>query len=178
MQTSSHQSPAARIGAVFLQDPTIHVNALVDTGATQSLINHRFLKENDFMNKYPRYDVPPKPIVIGDGSSIEVKEAIKFTVELEGHMYEINALIFEAEKDKLDLVIGAKSLLKLQANVKFSTLAMELPITSLQVTSQESQRIPAGEHREVVYTIRDPPPKFSPGIAIIKGFTLQPDRLL
>ena len=45
LQTSSHQiTPAARIGAVFLQDPTVHVNALVDTGATQSLINRRFLK--------------------------------------------------------------------------------------------------------------------------------------
>ncbi len=102
---------------VFNHDFPIKV--LLDSGATQTLINERWMNEFDKVHKLPRYRIPSRYVRIGNGQKHHITHAAKVTIVFEGKPVEIIALIMPGMDDPLDLVIGSKSLFELEASLNY-----------------------------------------------------------
>ena len=156
----------------------VSANTLIDSGATKSIISAGFLKKHPETNSYPRYQVPARKLIVGSGKHIMINECIKITGSIEGHNFEIIAIIIPIYNDKvLDVIIGAKSLFEIQANIDYKTLKLTFPATTIGIRLKTPMTIPAHTEIDVEYRIDKIPPNFSEGKVIAKMNTDRKDGL-
>ena len=94
------------------------VNILWDTGATQCLISRKMAEQ--MSSSFTRFPVPYRKVTLRDSKQISIAEAVKLTVQVQGHYLELVCYMFPATMVE-DLVIGVKALVELEARYTVST---------------------------------------------------------
>ncbi len=94
------------------------VNILWDTGATQCLFSGKTAQQMG--NSFTRFPVLYRKVTLRDSKQISILEAVKVTVQVQGHYLELVCYVFPATMVE-DLVIGVKSFEELEAKYTVST---------------------------------------------------------
>ncbi len=69
---------------------------------------------------FTRFPIPYRKVTLGDSKQISIAEAVKLTVQVQGHFLELICYVFPATMVE-DLVIGVKVLAELEAKYTVST---------------------------------------------------------
>ncbi len=90
---------------------------LIDTGASKLICNRRWVKEVSKKRALTMYLVHKVHIRVADSTYHQIQEAVRLTVIIQGHVFEVFTLVMENMDPELDLILGTKSLLELEVTV-------------------------------------------------------------
>ena len=152
------------------------VRTLFDTGATKSMFNKKFYKENGLAQTYPTISIPTVRVKVGNDQTIIVKEVIKIPINLEGHMIEFIAFLLPFSAD-LDFVFGAKSMTELEANLDLQNLNFDFLMRSIDLKMVKEVTIPPGKTSIVTLEMVTKPRDLHDGMAIVKLHSGNENRL-
>ena len=108
-----------------------------------SLISERFFEQNESKNKFEILTMPPQKIHLGDGTEYSLTQATRTNIIINHHNIEMTMWIIPMAKN-LDIVLGSKSMLELEAKINLAT-------------------------NELLFTSRSVPIKMAKGMCIAKG---------
>ena len=160
----------------LLNETKIPVVVLNDSGATKPLIRRKFVEQNEFMDKYPRYKIKKQSIITANGNLMYVTECLKFLISLGGHVIELVAYIADMADD-LDLIIGSKAYMEMEADLELSKQRVSFVKRSLPIYCKKKVTIKPGETKTVTMTCPNIPKDFLMGPAIVKMNTGREDKL-
>ncbi len=113
-------------GALYeLQGKSGRMQILIDTGASKSICNRRWVKEVSKKRKLTMYPVHKVHIRVTDSTYHQIQEAVRLTVIIQGHVFEVFTLVMENMDPELDLILGSKSLFELEATVNCERQRMQ-----------------------------------------------------
>ncbi len=98
---------------------------LIDTGASKSICNRRWVKEVSKKRKLTMYLVHKVHIRVADSTYHQIQEVVQLTVIIQGHVFEVFALVLENMDPELDLILGSKSLFELEVTVNCERQRMQ-----------------------------------------------------
>ncbi len=107
------------------------VIALVDSGATKTLISMSTITNSSYLSSIARKSVENSNFEIANAEEITIKEAITFQVNIQEHVFEMTGLVVPS-LGSLDILWGIKCLKEINASLDFSTNTLKFNCKSSQ----------------------------------------------
>ncbi len=126
---------------------------LIDTGASKSICNRRWVKEVAKKHALTMYPVHKVHIRVADSTYHQIQEAVHLTVIIQGHVFEVFALVMENMDPELDLILGSKSLFELEATVNCERQHMQFLQWSVNVYVKHPVEVAAGTVKTIEMTV-------------------------
>ena len=126
---------------------------LIDTGASKSICNRRWVKEVSKKRKLTMYPVHKVCIRVTDSTYHQIQEAVRLTVVIQGHVFEVFALVMENMDPELDLILGSKSLFELEATVNCERQCVQFLQRSVNVYVKYPVEVAAGTSQTIDLTV-------------------------
>jgi hypothetical protein len=143
------------------------MNILFDTGATCSIIAIHYVERNSWIRNYPRYKVPAVSLTIGDGTKLQITEALKVPIFIGEHCLEIVAWLTPIGR-KIDLVFGVKSMLELEGKMDIATCQFTFKSRSIPIQFAKRITVPPGKDVVALMRLPEIPADFTSGELICK----------
>jgi hypothetical protein len=151
----------------FLVDQS-RLITLFDSGATKTLIGKQVVDSHPILSHSPRFKITnQKPFKMADNKILIPIEAIQMIVKIGYHWFEIFAFVIDL-MDDIDLIIGQKSMLKLEGNLNMSKLRFEFKQRSVPIFPNKTHRIAPGHTAYMNCTLDRVPPGLSDCEVILK----------
>ncbi len=126
---------------------------LIDTGASKSICNRRWVTEVTKKWALTMYPVHKVRIRVADSTYHEIKEAVHLTVVIQGHVFEVFALVMENMDLELDLILGSKSLFKLEVTVNCERQCLQFFQQSVNAYVKHPVEVEAGTEKTIELTV-------------------------
>ena len=171
--------PITRSGEVTgeLADGT-KLNILIDSGASKSMLTQEFYESQPIMQEYPKYRLPHKRyITVANGQTMEVKECLKFIMEIHGHFFEFIAYLVPNMMNDFQFVMGQKSLYELEANIHFGNLEFTFVRRSKGLYATHGVNVNPGEAKHITFELWGCPNNLREAEVIILMISGRPDKL-
>ena len=161
---------------------------LFDSGATKTLISDRYVKSTPHLSKLKRQKVAHTRFKLGNGQFLHSQSAITFRVTIQGHKFEISALIVE-NLVGVDLILGTNTLSDLDGTLTFRNNRFKIkqkripfsPTNKVTINPKDStlmtlqgQAPPQLRNADVILTAHDYLSRHCPStmvVTLIKGRT-------
>ena len=134
--------------AHLLDDTPIPVKTLIDSGASRPILSRYFYDKHPFLHTYPRYEIPPRGMVIGNDTVLPCDEAIAIMVKFSGHVFHMICYLMEVSKD-YGLYIGQKAMYELEGGADFRNLSFHFLMRSLNLYAGDTIKIKPGQTKVV-----------------------------
>ena len=95
-----------------------NVFTLFDSGASKTIISNNYVKSSKYLSKLPKTNVSPIKFRLGNGQFMIASSAIKFEMHMQGHKFQISALIVD-NLVGVDLILGTNTLKELDGTLHF-----------------------------------------------------------
>ena len=141
------------------------LNMLIDTGASSSLMSHKFYMDHPVLHKLPKSHSAVKALTVGSGERLPILFAIPVWIGLDGHAFEIMTLVSDIRPAQ-DMVIGIKELFEIEADINTRKSQVEFINRSVPLIPEEEMVIKPTETRTVQLTA--PFPEELSGVAVCK----------
>ncbi len=129
------------------------MQVLIDTGASKAICNRRWVKEVSKHRKLTMYPVHKVRIRVADSTYHQIQEAVQLTVIIQGHVFEVFALVMENMDPELDLILGSKSLFELEATVNCERQRMQFLQHSVNAYVKYPVEVAAGTKQVIDLTV-------------------------
>ena len=161
----------------YLLDGTpLRVKTLIDSGASKPILSTSFYEKHEYLHTYPKYDITPRPLMLGNGSTMTIDKCITIVINFGGHIFEITCFLAPI-MDDYDFIIGQKSMYELEGGPNFGNLTFHFMMRSVDIISRENVCIRKGEKKKVFFKMKEAPPGFKHGRGILKLKTIREDKL-
>ncbi len=141
-------------GALYdSQEKSGEMQILVDTGASKSICNRRWVKEVSKTAKLTMFPVHQVCIRVADSTYHQIQEAVRLTVVIQGHVFEVFALVMENMDPELDLILGSKSLFELEATVNCERQRVQFLQRSVNAYIKYPVKVDAGMEQVIDLTV-------------------------
>ncbi len=122
---------------------------LIDTGASKLICNRRWVKEVSKRRKLTMYPVHKVRIRVADSTYHQIQEAVRLTVIIQGHVFEVFALVMENMDPELDLILGSKSLFELEVTVNCERQRVQFLQRSVNAYIKYPVKVAAGTEQTI-----------------------------
>ncbi len=129
------------------------LQVLIDTGASKSICNRRWVKEVSKKRVLTMYPVHKVRIRVADSTYHQIQEAVRLTVVIQGHVFEVFTLVMENMDPELDLILGSKSLFELEATVNCERQHVQFLQWSLNAYIKHPVMVEAGTSKMIDMTV-------------------------
>ncbi len=126
---------------------------LIDTGASRSICNRRWVKEVTKKWALTMYLVHKVRIRVADSTYHQIQEAVCLTVVIQGHVFEVFALVMENMDPELDLILGSKALFELEATVNSERQCIQFLQRSVNAYVKHPVEVAAGTTKTIEMTV-------------------------
>ncbi len=99
------------------------------------------------------YPVHKVCIRVTDSTYHQIQEAVRLTVVIQGHVFEVFALVMENMDPELDLILGSKSLFELEATVNCERQCVQFLQRSVNVYVKYPVEVAAGTSQTIDLTV-------------------------
>ena len=145
---------------------------LIDSGATRALLNRDYYYRTPSLYSCPRYHLPePAYIRSADKTLMMVHECIDLLIQIQGHVFKINAYILPHMDTQFDLILGQKPMYELEAGPNFGNLTFTFMKRSLELSTTKDIVIPPRKWSKVSLDIVNCPKDFRNGKAVCNLIT-------
>ena len=134
--------------AHLLDNTSIPVKTLIDSGVSRLILNKHFYDAHPFLHTYPRYKVATRGMVIGIDTVLPCNEAIAIIIKFSCHVFHMIYYLLECSKD-YGLYIGQKAKYELKEGADFRNLSFHFLMRSLNLYAGETVKIKPAQSKMV-----------------------------
>jgi len=122
------------------------VLTLCDSGATRTIISNGVVRNSPYLMSKQINNIKPVKFLIADNSHIIARQSIKFNINFQGKLTEIEALICD-HLGGVDLILGTKTLKELKAVLDFGKGTLTIKAKSVLVKPTHKIKLKPGESK-------------------------------
>ena len=129
---------------------------LFDSGASKSIISQQYVNSSPYLSQIKTTKVTPVQFRLGNGQFLISDKAIKFKCFIQGHKFEIAALIVN-NLVGVDLILGTNTLSDLDGTLNFKNNRFRIKSKTISFAPPTKVTIQPGDSRLVTVQGRIPP---------------------
>ena len=129
---------------------------LFDSGASKSIISQQYVNSSPYLSQIKTTKVTPVQFRLGNGQFLISDKAIKFKCFIQGHKFEIAALIVN-NLVGVDLILGTNTLSDLDGTLNFKNNRFRIKSKTISFAPPTKVTIQPGDSRLVTVQGRTPP---------------------
>ena len=128
---------------------------LFDSGASKSIISQQIIRSSPYLSNLQPTEVTPVQFRLGNGQLLVSKTAVKFPLNIQGHKFEIAALIV-SNLVGVDLILGTNTLSDLDGALDFRSNRFRIKCKTISFAPPTKVMIAPGDSKFLTLQGRTP----------------------
>ena len=129
---------------------------LFDSGASKSIISEQCVKSSPYLSNKNATKIKPVKFKLGNGQELISENAIKFQIIIQGHKFEIAALVV-GNLIGIDLILGTNTLSDLDGTLNFKNNRFKIKSKSISFAPPSKVTVEPGNSTLMTIQGRTPP---------------------
>ena len=131
------------------------ITVILDSGCSRNILSEDYFDQHsDLFRDNPVYDLDDIHIRVANDELIKVRKAIKFTIEIDHHYFELICYIAKVTKS-FSLALSAQYMKDLSVKLDFGILTMAFRMDSLPLLANRKYIVKPGENMILKYGLKN-----------------------